>query len=383
MLERAFGQDRLARIHRLVGFTSFNLMLAHVGLITWGYAAGRAARDPGRAVGPDRRTTPACCWPPPAPPAWSWSSSPASGRPAGRLRYESWHLLHLYAYLGVGLALPHQLWTGQEFLASTARTVFWWGLWIARRRRGPGLAGRAAAAGAAPRHGLRVTSVVPEGDGVLSVYLAGRAARPAGRRGRPVLHLAVPDRHRAGPGPTRTRSRRRPTAGSLRITVKDLGDGSARAAAAAARHPGAGRGPVRPAQRAGPHPAARSRSSAPASASPRCGRWPRSWTTRPATPSCSTASPAGRCSRASSSRSPPSGGCEVVRLPGHRRAPDSWLGDGVGRADDLTALTHWVPDIAERDVYVCGPEPWTDDVRRTTEAAGLPADHIHVETFGW
>ena len=46
-----------------------------------------------------------------------------------RLRYESWHLLHLYAYLGVGLALPHQLWTGQEFLASTARTVFWWTLW--------------------------------------------------------------------------------------------------------------------------------------------------------------------------------------------------------------------------------------------------------------
>ncbi len=46
-----------------------------------------------------------------------------------RLRYESWHLLHLYAYLGAGLALPHQLWTGQEFLASTATTVFWWGLW--------------------------------------------------------------------------------------------------------------------------------------------------------------------------------------------------------------------------------------------------------------
>ena len=51
-----------------------------------------------------------------------------------RLRYESWHLLHLYAYLGVGLALPHQLWTGQEFLASTARTVFWWSA-LDRRRR--------------------------------------------------------------------------------------------------------------------------------------------------------------------------------------------------------------------------------------------------------
>jgi len=47
VLERAAGQDRLAAWHRLVGFTSFNLMLAHVGLITWGYAAGRIADTPG------------------------------------------------------------------------------------------------------------------------------------------------------------------------------------------------------------------------------------------------------------------------------------------------------------------------------------------------
>jgi DMSO/TMAO reductase YedYZ heme-binding membrane subunit len=46
-----------------------------------------------------------------------------------RLRYESWHLLHLYAYLGVGLALQHQLLTGQESLQSTAATIYWWTLW--------------------------------------------------------------------------------------------------------------------------------------------------------------------------------------------------------------------------------------------------------------
>src|SRR6476661_4897541 len=40
LLEHAYGQDRLARLHRTVGFTSFNLMLAHIGLITWGYADG-------------------------------------------------------------------------------------------------------------------------------------------------------------------------------------------------------------------------------------------------------------------------------------------------------------------------------------------------------
>ena len=35
VLERAFGQDRLARHHRVVGFTSFNLLLGHLVLITW------------------------------------------------------------------------------------------------------------------------------------------------------------------------------------------------------------------------------------------------------------------------------------------------------------------------------------------------------------
>ena len=62
-----------------------------------------------------------------------------------RLRYESWHLLHLYAYLGVGLALPHQLWTGQEFLQSPAATVYWWTLWAAAAGSRRGLADLAAA----------------------------------------------------------------------------------------------------------------------------------------------------------------------------------------------------------------------------------------------
>jgi ferredoxin-NADP reductase len=78
-------------------------------------------------------------------------------------------------------------------------------------------------------------------------------------------------------------------------------------------------------------------------------------------------------------------------LPGHRRAPDSWLGaaddpaaDAVDdSADDLTLLRRWVPDIAERDVYVCGPETWTAAVRATLAAAGVPAGRVHVETFGW
>src|SRR4051812_39471047 len=38
MVERVYGQDELARRHRLVGCSSFFLMVAHIVLITLGYA---------------------------------------------------------------------------------------------------------------------------------------------------------------------------------------------------------------------------------------------------------------------------------------------------------------------------------------------------------
>ena len=129
-LEHAFGQDRLARIHRLVGFTSFNLMLAHIVLITLGYAAGRWSAVLATIwdlitdyAGMLLAVAGTVCL------VMVVVTSVKAAR--RRLRYESWHLLHLYAYLGVGLALPHQLWTGQEFLPSPAATVYWWTLWAA------------------------------------------------------------------------------------------------------------------------------------------------------------------------------------------------------------------------------------------------------------
>ena len=73
----------------------------------------------------------------------------------------------------------------------------------------------------------------------------------------------------------------------------------------------------------------------------------------------------------------------LVPLPGARRRIDSWFGTGTGPGDDVTALRTRVPDIAERDVYLCGPTRWTDLVHRTLLAAGTPADRIHLETFGW
>ena len=223
VLERAWGQDRLARLHRLVGFTSFNLMVAHVGLVTWGYASGRLTATPG--------TLWDLTWEHPGMLLAAAGSSclvmvvATSVRAARRrLRDESWHLLHLYAYLGAGLALPHQLWTGQELLGSTASAVFWWGLWAAAA--GAVLVWRVALPlWRSWRHALRVTAVVPEGDGVFSVHLTGRALGRMPVEAGQFLTWRFPGR----PGWTRANPyslSAAPDGRELRITVQEVGDGS-------------------------------------------------------------------------------------------------------------------------------------------------------------
>ena len=379
VVEHAFGQERLARIHRLVGFWSFNLMIAHVGLITWGYAAGELSATPAELW--DLTVTYAGMLLAVAGTAALVLVVVTSIKAARRrIRYENWHLLHLYAYLGAGLALPHQLWTGQDFISSPGRTVFWWGLWtltavavLVWRVTLPLY--RSA------RLGLRVTKVVKEGDRTLSVYLAPRR----GARLDVEAGQFYTFRFLSGRGWTRAHPyslSAAPNGRGLRITAKVVGDGTA-----ALRHLRAGtrvlvEGPYgRLGERARTRPElvfigagvgvtplramAEALDYAPGDAvliyrySDRPLFVPEfEWLTQRK-------------------------GLRIIGLPGHRRAPDSWLPASVGGASDLAALTHWVPDLADRDVYVCGPEEWAADVRRTTEAAGLPADRFHVESFGW
>jgi predicted ferric reductase len=379
VLERAFGQDRLLRLHRLIGFTSFNLMVAHVVLITWGYAAGDLASTPDTfwnlvtgypgmllALGGSVFLV------------LTVATSIRAAR--NRLRYESWHLLHLYAYLGVGLALPHQLWTGQEFLTSTAATVYWWTFWAVAA--GAVLVWRVAIPlWRSIRHGLRVTSVVPEADGVVSVYMTGRKLhrlsteagqfftwrflnREGWTRGNPYSLSAAPDGR------------------SLRVSAKVLGDNSARTLALRPGTPVVIEGPygrlsarARTRRRVALIGAGVGITPLRALAegldyAPGEAVLMQRFTDQPLF--------ADELRTLARER-----GLQLLWLPGRRRSADSWLGDGIGPADDLTALTYWVPDIAERDVYICGPEAWTDAVRRTAEAAGVRPAQVHIEKFRW
>jgi predicted ferric reductase len=379
MLEHAFGQDRLARLHRLVGFSSFTLMLAHIGLITWGYAAGELSATPGELwdltvdyPGMLLAAAGTACL------VMVVVTSVKAAR--RRLRYESWHLLHLYAYLGVGLALPHQLWTGQDFLASPARTVFWWGLYAVTATSV--LVWRIALPLVrSAHHRIRVTALVPEGNGVVSVHMA--AAR--GHRLPVEAGQFLTFRFLAGTGWTRGHPyslSAAPDGRTLRITVAEVGDGSR-----ALRS-------LRPRTRVlveGPY----GRLSARARTRPKVafigagvGITPLRALAEGLDYARGDAVLLYRYSgeplfQREFEALAADRGLEVLWLPGHRRAPGSWLGEGIGADDDLAALTWWVPDIADRDVYVCGPKPWAADVRRTTEAAGVLADRFHVESFGW
>jgi predicted ferric reductase len=171
-LERQFGQDRLARWHRVVGFTSIMLLVVHVVTITVGYAGSDRSSLLHQAVALTL-TYPGMLLAVAGTVALLMVAVTSVKIARARLRYESWHLLHLYAYLGVGLSLPHQLWTGADFTSTPLARIYWWGVYalaaacILAFRIGLPLWRML-------RHDLRVHEIVPESRGITSVYVRGR-----------------------------------------------------------------------------------------------------------------------------------------------------------------------------------------------------------------
>jgi ferredoxin-NADP reductase len=49
---------------------------------------------------------------------------------------------------------------------------------------------------------------------------------------------------------------------------------------------------------------------------------------------------------------------------------------------DAHSLVAMVPDIAQRDVYICGPPPMTQAVVSALQELGVPRGQVHYERFG-
>jgi ferredoxin-NADP reductase/DMSO/TMAO reductase YedYZ heme-binding membrane subunit len=378
--EQAWGQDELARTHRLVGFTSFNLLWAHIVLITLGYAAASTLglwgtivdfvlNYPGMLLAV--AGTVALCL----------VVVTSVRRARRRLRYESWHLIHLYGYLGAGLALPHQLWTGQEFLASTASTVFWWSLY-----------GVCAAAVLVFRVGLplwrslrsplRVVAVHEEAPGVTSVVVGG----PGVAALRPAAGQFFQWRFVDGPGWTRANPyslSAAPDGRHLRVTAAHVGDGTRRLAA------------LRPGTRVlveGPygrlHAGVRTQRKVLLMGAG-IGITPIRALLEELEQDPGDVVVVHRASTReqfvlgqelvdlASAR-----GARYVTVEGHRvPGRDTWLPAAAAHLTDAAALAQLVPDVAERDVFLCGAPAWMEAARRAALACGVPPTNVHLERF--
>ncbi|MEV4351241.1 ferredoxin reductase family protein [Actinoplanes sp. NPDC049596] len=390
LAERAFGQDKLARWHRWSGFTSFWMMVAHIVLITAGYA-GTARTNPFAQLWTMVGNFPGMLLAAAGTLALIMVVVTSIRAARRRLRYESWHLLHLYAYLGAGLALPHQLWSGSDFVSSSWATAYWWTLWgvaaaaVLLFRLGlPLLRNR--------RHRLVVDRVVTEGPGLTSVYLTGRELHRLPARAGQFFQWRFLD----GPGWTRSHPfslSAAPDGDRLRITVKDSGDGSHRVAR------------LRPGTRAlveGPYGKLTGESyrggpvvllACGIGITPLIsllGELP--YAPGEATLVYRARSEAEIAFRAELDRFAAQRGVTVKYLIGPRAADGSWLPaghrdtDGSGRPAghrDADALGRLAPSVARAEVYLCGPDAWTEAARSAARAAGVPAARLHTELFSW
>jgi ferredoxin-NADP reductase len=64
--------------------------------------------------------------------------------------------------------------------------------------------------------------------------------------------------------------------------------------------------------------------------------------------------------------------------------PGSWLPEPLSdRRADADAVAALVPNVHLHDVYVCGPPAWMDLVHHSLADAGVPKEQVHDERFTW
>ena len=193
MLERV-GRRRADRPgwHRDLGATLLVAVLAHLSLIVVGYAdrgRSRSLAEVGALLRDYEDMVSAFVA---AGIMVLVGVHAASGRSARALPYELWHHLHLTSYLVLLLGFGHQFSNGAQLFQPGPVRTGWIALLPAGRSPPCSGAGWSRRCAFNLRHRLRVADVVAESPDTISIYLTGRAARPARPARRAVLPLAVP-----------------------------------------------------------------------------------------------------------------------------------------------------------------------------------------------
>jgi predicted ferric reductase len=378
VIDRTFGHDKALAVHRKLGKPVLYLILAHMLLLLIGYGIVQGLNPIAEAV--DMIV--------------NQQDMSIAFISMGllilvvvtslvivrkKLSYEFWYVVHLLSYAAIVLALPHQFTQGSMFAEGTWARWYWMALYVGA------LASITAFRVIIPvakslRHDVRVSEVVVEAPGVVSITMSGRnldALRAQGGQffswrfwnaamwwdAHPYSLSAHPDGR------------------SLRITVRDLGSGSARLlqlkpgtrvsfegpyglftdqarTTNKAVFVGAGIGitPIRAlleASQLGPMEATVILRGSDATD---VYLWQETYDL---------------CVEKSAS---------LRVLVGHRPAGvNTWLSaEAYARGDTLLTLA---PSLRDSDLYICGPTPWTELVIRDAQRLGLADHQIHAERF--
>ena len=369
-LERAVGQDRLVRWHRRIGPWPLGLITAHVVLITLGYA--QLAK-----VGALRQL-------------WVFLSSYPDLLAAAvgfclflmagitsikiarrRLKYETWWFVHLYTYLALALAFAHQITTGGSFVGHPLTRAVWIAIWILTA--GVVIVFRVAQPIIRSlRHQLRIAAVCEEAPGVYSVICSGRRLDRLAVSGgqffkwrfltKELWWHAHPYSLSALPQPP-----------YLRVTIKGLGDQSS---AVAALKPGtrvAIEGPY------GAFTQHARQTDRVALIGAGVGITP----LRALLEDLPMSVEVSVIIRASTPEDIVHRD-EVASLVEQRGGQfHEVIGSRHDVRLDARALRRLVPDLADRDLYICGPNAFSESVVVVALKLGVQRDRIHQETFAF
>ncbi len=379
VIDRTVGHDRAIAVHRSLGKPALYLLLAHGVLLLVGYGMS-SGFNPIAEIGPMLAI-------PDMPLAFIGlglliavviTSLVAVRR---TFSYEGWHIVHLLSYVAVLVAVPHQLSVGGILAAGSVERVYWIALYVLA------FGSIATYRFAEPvistfRHRLQVSRVENVAPGVVSIHFSGRNLRSLESAGGQFFVW------RFWTGRTWWHSHpislsSVPTDTSARITVRDLGTGSSAISS------------VRPGTRVsfeGPYgmftDAGR---TAPKLAIVVAGigitpvrAFLEDSKVRPGETTillrASTQDETYLWNEISELAAKK--GARLYTMVGKRaRSGPGWMPQAD--ASRGVTLKSVFPDLANSDLYICGPTAWLDLVENDARRAGIPEHQLHTERFDW
>ena len=296
-----------------------------------------------------------------------------------QLSYEVWQLIHLLSYVAVAIAIPHQLSAGQILADGTWQRWYWiclyavaFGSIVWFRCAIPVIVSF--------RHRIVVESVVPIADGVFSIHLHGRNLERLHVIGgqyaiwrfwsartwwhaHPISFSAMP------------------TENSMRITVRELGNGTSRLAGLHSGTAVTVEGPY------GIHTSVARTSPKLAIIAAGIGVTPARALLEDSELLPGETTVVMRGSELShaylwdeiADLTHDCGGT-FYTMVGHRPpGRHTWLSESdLARGVTLQSI---FPDLLQSDLYICGPAAWTDLIVADARRSGLREEQIHTESF--